>query len=147
MGVLKVFLIGVVLFLLVFSGLYLGLNDWYVRGGNTQAVINLDGTVNNSGFNGTVYTNYLSKWANDTSVSLSNAAAVPIISPGVVLIQGVYSVVTLLVSLPNDVVLPIFNSMALIIGLPPWFIAAMILLLLLLFFIGIINVLRGSDNV
>ena len=147
MGELKVYLIGTVFFLAVFTGLYLGLNDWYLRNSNTQAIAKLEGTINSSGFNGTKYTNYLSNWANQTSVALSNAAVVPIISPGAVLLVGVYSALTLLVSLPNDVILPIFNSMALIIGLPGWFIAAAVLLLLLLFFIGLINVLKGGSNV
>lgn len=141
MADIKNMVLGTVLFVGLISGLYSVFNNWYASTPGVTA------TLDSSTFNVSGVNNYMGNWANQTASLMSNAAAVPILGSGFVLLTGVFQSITLVVGMPNAVILPLFNAIAGVIPLPTWFTALLFLTILISVLIYIINAMKGSTPV
>lgn len=114
MAEMRNLIFGAVLFGVLVTGLYVSANDWLAR-------VSSASSLDSSQFNVTGQMTYLGSWANDSTQKLSQAQAVPYLGGGLVLIQGAFQVVTLLLNVPGMVILPMAQSIITVLGLPTWF--------------------------
>lgn len=137
MADLKNLLFGALLFVTLIAGMYASINGWYSKAG---VAVSLDsGAFNVSGVN-----TYLNNWSNQTATSLSNAQAIPFFGGSFMLLTGVFQAITLIVGLPNAIILPLLTAISSTFGLPVWFVAFLTVALILFAMLAIINVMKGD---
>ena len=125
------------LFLVIVVGYASTLNGWYSSSGSTS-------TVDTSVLNITGYQSVLANWANQTASLVGNSQAVPFFGTGYVLAIGVYQAITLYSSIPTQVLVPLFQGIAVAFGLPVWFVEFAIVCILTYAVIELVNALKGG---
>ena len=139
MGEVRTLIFAVLLFVTVLTGMYYSYGSWY---SNAAPSVSLS----NSSINVTPTYLYFENWNNQTATILGNAQAVPIVGgSGLVLLAGLFQVLTFTVNLPNAVILPLTTSTLSALGIQlPWFVIFVTIGILTLFLIYIANAMKGT---
>lgn len=138
MAELQNILFGVLIFVAIISGMTLSLNDWFSRTSISGA------QLNNTILNTTGAMTYLGDWQSQTANILSNTQAVPFLGNGLVLIAGAFQVLTLIIGIPSQVVVPLINTISGALMLPSWFVGFIVLAIGIFALIGILNAMKGG---
>lgn len=143
MAEIKSMLLGVLVFGALIVGFTTTFNEWFA---NTHPATNA-----NTDFLGvTNASRYINNWANTTQDQLQNneLSQVPIVGGALgtteTTITVIYSVVTLILDIPAQVVGPMLTGIATALLLPTWFVAFVLAAILLLIIIAIVNALKGG---
>lgn len=138
MADLRNIVLGSLLFMAIVTGWYASWNDYFNYEGVSQV---------SSGYNQSAFirsSNFINSWANQTSVALANAQAVPILGNFYILAVGAFQAITLFVGLAPNVLLPLVGDIAVALLLPSWFVGFIIASLVIVVLVAIVNAMKGG---
>lgn len=141
MGELKNWMIGILIIGAVVTGFASILTDWYGHAAPSNSINNPEfSAIGNS-------SRYITDWANQTAFTLQNSPLnnVPLVGPGFLFLQSIYSVLLLLLNLPAQVVGPLITSLAIIFSLPWWFVAFVVSCMVVIIVIAVVNAAKGGS--
>jgi len=136
MADVKNMLLGVLIFGAVVMGFSIGFNDWYSRAAPDRVMTVNYGLSNSSA--------YLNNWANQSISYIKNSPNDQLgIGTGFVLLQSVYQVLSLVINLPGQVIMPIISFTASTLMLPSWFVSFVMIAALILILIAVVDAIKG----
>ena len=113
------------------------------------AVTAAPGSINTAIYNASGTTTYFQDWSNQTATLVQNSQAVPFLGNGLVLIAGVFQVITLIMNIPNTVVIPLMATILgpSVLAVPGWFVTFCMVGLVIIVVIALVNAMKGSKPV
>ena len=142
MGQLQNGIIGVVVLLGIIVGGGLFFNDQYQATGSSAS-------LNTAIFNASGTNAYFQQWSNSTATLVANSQAVPFLGNGLVLIAGVFQVITLFINIPQAVFIPLASTILgpSVFGVPSWFVVLCLICIVVIVVIAAVNAMKGSKAV
>lgn len=113
MADIKTVILSVLVGVAILAGFSQISSDYATQTGTTAA--------NTGQFNSSRTYLYMETWNNQTARLLANAQAVPVFGGAFMLLTGAFQVITLMVGLPTNVVLPFVDEVTYAMGIPQWF--------------------------